>query len=171
MKKMNIIEKNMDKNNADISKYCGGLSNMKPPFGSDEEQRKEVMKRIQSNSDYIKEYLRLKRQLEFTNLVVKVKINGVNYSLSELLVIKRRLGTKMEKTFTSLDVNRLNNNLNSMRDSENKVPQVVQYYDEKFKNEELRKVQDLIDNITSRLETINATTPIIEDIDEKILTK
>jgi hypothetical protein len=164
MKRMKVIEKRMVQNSEEIQKYSGGYSHIKPAFGSEEAQKDEVKRRIQSNVDLMNEYLKLKKILNLTNLVVKVNFNGVSYSLDDLLTMKRKLLALMSRTYSSMDVSNLQRLVHSMKDSESRTPHVVQYFDEKFKNEKLREVQDLIDNIDSRLETINATTPVVDDL-------
>jgi len=42
MKKLQIITKRMDSNTKDITRYSSIMSNERPEFGSEEEQKKEV---------------------------------------------------------------------------------------------------------------------------------
>ena len=67
-----------------------------------EDQAKEVASLIQSNNDLCAEYLRIKRSIEYTNLKVSVELQGKAYSISDLLVVKRKLADRMVATVSSV---------------------------------------------------------------------
>lgn len=163
MKRLRIIEKRMQANCVSISTYSSSVSTEKPLFETETIQKKEVAGLIQANGDLLNEYLYLKKRVEETNLRTTVEIGGVSYIISDLLVIKRKLAQTMVRTYRAL-----NDEQGERRKSSTGIgpdgasPHVVRFYDEKVKNEGLRKWQDLLDNIESRLETINALTDLVE---------
>jgi hypothetical protein len=165
MKKLRLIEKKMDQNAVRIGEYASSLSTEKPHFESEDKQRKEVCSLIQANEDLVKEYLKLKLAIERTNLLTEVELEGNTYKISELLAIRRKLAHGMINTLNQLTdaAGRAKLSMYGSRigSSGEKGPYVVRFYDEKEKNEQLRKWQDLYEAIDIRLETINATTELV----------
>lgn len=161
MKELKLIEKKMLKNNDAIKKYSSQPSNERPYFQDETTQRKEVKNLVQANNDLLNNYLSLKKRIEKTNLGVEVEVDGRAYTISELLVLKRRLSKIMIDSFDSMNDQNAKHNIMSMRGVDNSV-RVERFYDERDKNEGLRKWQDFYDNIDSRLEVINATTDLVE---------
>jgi hypothetical protein len=163
MKQLKVIEKRMAKNTAEITQYSSMLSTERPLFDSETEQKKEVASRIQANKDLMQEYLNLKFLIEYSNLHTFVEINGVKYSISALLVIKRTLAKKMLDTYSALNQSAAQGRLRSgmVSPTGDKQVQVLSMYDEKDKNRGLAEWQNLYDNIESRLEVINATSDLV----------
>jgi len=164
MKRLRIIEKRMANNAEAIQRYASMVSTEKPYFDNEDKQKSEIKSLIQSNQDLVEEYLTLKKRIEYSNLFTNVEIGGRQYSISELLVIKRRLAQKMLHTYNSLNTMEGDTRVRSTRLSPSQsgqTPQVVRYYREEDKIKGLQKWQDLYDNIESRLEVINATTPLM----------
>lgn len=160
MKKLRIIEKKMAHNSEDITKYSSMVSTEKTYFDSEATQRREVVHRVQSNTDLMKEYLALKRKIEYTNLVTYVRMEDKTYSISELLVIKRRLAQFMINTYQAMNDNAGNARLRHASSTATTPPHVVRLYDETVRNTGLRGWQDLYHEIDSRLEVVNATTEL-----------
>jgi hypothetical protein len=153
----------MGQNMESITRYSSMVSTEKPLFESEAAQKKEVDGLLQSNKDLLKEYLTLKRRIEETNLQVNMEIGGTKYSLADLLVLQRKLASTMMMTYNALNDAEGQRRLAHTRHSspEGKTPHIVRFYKEEEKNQGLRFWQDLHDNITSRLEVINATTDLI----------
>ena len=163
MKKLRIIEKKMAKNMESISKYSSLLNTERPYFETEDRQKQEVKSLIQANQDLMEEYLKLKKDLEYTNLTTMLEFDGRKYSISELLVLKRKMARNMIDTFSSLNAKAANLKLSSARrGAEDKTPQAIRLYKEEEKNAGLSKWQDLYDNIDSRLEVLNATEDLKE---------
>ena len=164
MKKLRLIEKKMDANAQAVQRYASMLSSDKPLFDNEDKQKQEVKKLIQSNTDLMKEYLELKKRVEFSNLNTKVEMGGITYSISDLLVIKRTLAQKMINTYNSLNENEGNSRkrmYGGQTDLSGNKPTVVRFYREEDRNEGLNKWGDLYDNIEARLEVINAMNPLM----------
>jgi len=162
LKRLRVIEKRLAANRESITRYSSMVSTEKPLFETEDKQRKEVTSLIQSCNDLVNEYLKTKKQIEQTNLKITVEIGGVNYTISDLLTIKRKLSNLMVKTFYALNDSAGESRLRHASPVEGKTPHVVRFYKEELRNDGLRLWQDLYDNIESRLEVINATTDLIE---------
>ena len=162
MKRIKVIDKRMETNSANVTKYSSMLTSERPYFENEAAQRKEVKSLIQSNEDLLNEYLTLKGQIERTNLFTNIEMGGKIYTISDLLVIKRRLAQKMIGTFNALNDQAAGARLRNSVGADGKQPQIVRLFDEKDRNDGLSKWHDLYDNIESRLEVINATTDLVE---------
>jgi predicted nucleic acid-binding Zn-ribbon protein len=163
MKELKLIEKKIARNTDSIQKYSAQLSNERPYFTTPEAQSKEIRSLVQANGDLIDNYIALKGKIERTNLEITIEMDGRKYSLSELLVLKRKLAGLMAKTYEAMNDNSAKQSERLiMRSGSDKEIRVERFYDEREKMEGLRKWQDFVDNIDSRLEVINATTDIVE---------
>jgi hypothetical protein len=163
MKELKLIEKKIQRNTDSIQKYSSQLSNERPYFNTPELQAKEVRSLLQANKDFTDNYLELKGKVEKTNLSVTVEMDGRKYTLSELLTLKRKLAQLMVASYDAMnDKSARESQIRVVRSSPDNTVKVERFYDEKEKNDGLRKWQDFYDNIDSRLEVINATTDIVE---------
>ena len=160
MKKLQIITKRMDSNTKDINRYSSIMSNERPEFGSEEEQKKEVAGLVQANKDLMEQYLTLKKQIERTNLETEVDVDGETRTISEWLVIRRKMAKMMEATYIALNDNTARGRM--AYNSGDKMPQVVKMFDEKVRLEGLNKWQTMADEIDGRLQVINGLTDIVE---------
>lgn len=168
MKRLRVIKKRMISNIESINKYAAIVSNERPMFGSEDEQKKEVKQIIQSNLDLLKEGLKLKKRVERTNLQIVVEMDGEKYTISDMLILKREYVQLIVQTYDALNTNQAQMKLNAMSRQHHVAGQqgeslrIDHMFDEKEKNKELRKWQDLYDNIDSRLEVINAITTLLD---------
>ena len=103
MKRLRVIEKRMESQRNAVTEYASKLSTEMPRFQTKEDQAKEVASLIQSNNDLCAEYLRIKRSIGFTNLKVTVELHKRVYSISDLLLIKRKLADRMLATNSALN--------------------------------------------------------------------
>jgi hypothetical protein len=164
MKRLRVIEKRIDSNAQDITRYASMINTQIPLFESQEKQREEVARRVQANVDLVHEYLRLKRRLERTNLAVRVKIQNKEYSISELIVLRRKLIDSLLLTYSSLNdftgksAQRSAPNIQGQAQAH-----VVRLYKEEDKQAKLRKWMDFKAEIDGRLEVVNATTQLLDD--------
>ncbi|KKL89595.1 hypothetical protein LCGC14_1913140 [marine sediment metagenome] len=103
MKRLRVIEKRIGGNSSSITLYSSSVSTEKPLYETESNQRAEVASLIQSNKDLLTEYLGLKRKIEETNLRTIVEIGGIEYAISDLLIIKRKMANLMVRTYRALN--------------------------------------------------------------------
>jgi len=165
LKRLRIIEKKIGSNNTEATAYASGLSTRKPLFESENKQEDEVKSITQSSVDLIKEYLRLKRLLDLTNLSVTVEIQGETRPIAEWLIVKRKVADMVISVYAALNDMAASGARREDRSFESggKTPQVVRYYKEADKLKHLRHWQDLREAIDGRLEVVNATTDLAEE--------
>lgn len=164
MKKLRLIEKKMSGNCESITRYSSMVSTEKTYFESEDAQRREVVGLVQSNVDFMKEYLRLKQDIEFTNLITYVRMGDEQYSISELLVIKRKMAQMMMATFDAMNDSAGQQRLRHATGTTPTPAHLVRLYNEKVRSDGLRSWQDLYHEVDSRLEVVNATTELREDM-------
>ncbi|HUW09080.1 MAG TPA: hypothetical protein VM537_05085 [Anaerolineae bacterium] len=165
LKRLRIIEKKIAANNTETTAYASGLSTRKPLFESENRQETEVKSITQSSVDLIKEYLRLKRLLDVTNLAVTVEINGETRPIAEWLIVKRKVADMAISIYNALNDSAASGarREDRMYESSGKSPQIVRYYKEEERLKHLRHWQDLREAIDGRLEVVNATTDLAEE--------
>lgn len=168
LKNLKTIEKRIEKNCQAISLYCAYISVEVLPYETEDKQRQEVQSLVQANIDLEKEYLKLKCSIEYTNLITKVKIGEFEYSISELIVLKRGIGkvkgaTFRANTYKSLSLLAANQRFNQAAsrgvDATN-PPRVIPLFQEKYRNEQLTAWENFLAQIDGTLEVVNAETEI-----------
>lgn len=163
MKTLGVIEKKMSNNTRDIQRYSSQVSTERPLFETEDKQKKTIRELTQSNVDLMKRYLGLKTRVEYSNLMTIVEMDGDHYSISELLVIQRKLANMMLATYNAMNDTEGQSRLRITNQPQTgDVPRVVRFYREEDKREHQRKWQDLMNSITVRLEVINATSPLLD---------
>jgi hypothetical protein len=164
MKELKLIEKKMEQNCMRILEYSSICSTELAKFSSEEVQRKEVQGLVQSNLDLATRYMEIKRAIERTNLATIVAFDKKNYTVSDLLVLKRKLESVIIKTYNSLsDLSAKTKQPSFQRVAGDQVVTVKQLYDEKSKYDALNSWHELFNAVTGRLEVVNATTNLIWD--------
>jgi len=165
LKKLKLLEKRMAKNCEEIERYSSLLSNEKPIFDTETKQKEEVRKLIQSNQDLEKEYCHIKAMVDYTNLMIIVKIDDEERTIHSWLTVLRKTGSQLIRTFSSLSDREASQRQTRFRDKDtNMTPTVIRLYDENDKRNGQRKWEDLTSGktIEGRLEVINATTQLME---------
>lgn len=163
LKRLRIIEKKIESNNADVVRYASGLSNRKPVFETEERQQEEVKSLTQSSIDLVTEYLKLKRRIDLTNLQVEIEIEGETRTIAEWLIVKRKIADIMIGIYRSLsDSTATTMKRDDRFDGQGKPAHIVRYYKEEEKMKRLRHWQDLKAAIDGRLEVVNATTNLAD---------
>lgn len=167
LKKLKLISKRIMRNCEEITKYSSLVSTEKPYFESERDQRKEVEKLLQSNVDLEKEYCRIKRMIDYTNLVTLVTIEDETRTIHEWLCVVRTTGNQMIMTYKALNTNSAQHRMSRIGravDADGKGAYTIRLYDENDKRNGQRKWEDLVDGkiIEGRLEVINATTYLLD---------
>lgn len=164
-----ILADRIMKNQRQISEYASGVSNLIPPFKTEQEQKKQVAALVQSTKDMVNRMLRLKRCIAFTNAVSKIEIEGFKYSITELIALRQqggrnlRTGTDMMNgIYDALNDSAGKMKFNEMRggQSDKNAASVVLYYDEAEKNAKRDAWYAFTGKITGALEVFNARTKL-----------
>ena len=171
LKRIKMLKKRMESNIQDIQKYSSGVSTERGYFESDEETTRVLQQLEQSTWDLWHEKIKLEQAIAITNIMTKIMVNGKEYTLHELLQLKRQDGSTLTHMYGAMNEQAGQQRLRAavqLATSDTAPVHVVRFYDEKAKNEKLRALQDLIHEADSRLEVVNATSQIV-DIDTAIL--
>ena len=162
LKEVKLVEKRIAKNCESISQYASVLSNEKPAFDSEEEQRAMVKQLIQANMDLTTQYLRLKKNIEFTNLSTIVELAGKKYSIFELIHLRRKAGEFILRTFSCLTETASEQKRARFFAAAGQDVKVNRMFNESDKMKSLNEWQEFIEKIDGKLEVVNATTEILE---------
>jgi hypothetical protein len=167
LRQKKIIKKRMDDNIRRIQQYSSMVSVEKAIYDTEQKQKEEVKKLIQSNVDLLKQIMKVQRQIEEMNLKTKIEIDGIYYTISDLLLLKRGMIQTMVRTYEALNDQEGKNRMMYYRSdgggkTYNSQPQLVRLYDEEVKNNGLNVWKYFEDNINSKLEIVNATTDVTE---------
>lgn len=164
MKELKLIEKKMRTNSSRIQEYASLVSNQQPHFASEAEQKQQVDSLIQANLALHIRYLSLKRAIERTNLATTVKVGSFDLTLSDMLVLKRKLGVLVMETFQALNDSAAKSNLGYYsKMASDKGVTIKKMFSEEKKYEALNAWQKLLSDIDSRLEVVNATTELVTE--------
>lgn len=165
MKELKLIESKLAKNAEQIKKYASRLSISMPDFRSDDEQRRAVKELLQSSEDLTARYMKLKKDIEYTNIVTTIDYNGKVYSLSDILVMKRKAIAYLVPSYKALDSSQNDTYVRTQMGKQTepgKEVKVIKFYDETEKNKRIAELDDMEYSIDSRLEVINATMELRE---------
>lgn len=167
MAELKLIQRKMTQQADRIHDYAAILSTEKPQMGTEEAQEKEIETLIQSNEDLVREWLGIKSRIEYTNLITDVTIDSVTRTISEWLSFKGRksrygLGRALLETYRALNDESAQRTRSRLETGKGSAPTIVRLYDENQKYNRMNKVSDLLDKIDSKLEVVNAVTPLAE---------
>lgn len=162
LKRLRIIEKQMDSSGADLVRYSSAISTERFPFGTEAEQTEEVARILQSGLDIAENYLVLKRGIEYTNMMVSVTIRGQTRTISEWLVLRRTMAKKIGYLFGCQNTKAGEKRQSQWGRGTEQTPQVVQFFDEGERNTKLGEWSAVYEEIDPTLEVINATTDLLE---------
>ena len=163
MKRLKLLEKRMSGNWENITKYSSQLSHEKLVFNTAEEQSREVDALVQSTNDLVWEYMNLKAKIDYTNLYTRVTIRGREYTLAQMLLMKRKLIAVLKSTCQALNSKAAESRLHRAAGLSDGTPiSVLTFFDEKKKNADLLYWMEVENEIDSKLEVVNATTDLLE---------
>lgn len=168
LKKIKFNEKIVTQNNSLLIRMTSEFDDGR--FEKVEDQRKAIKSLVQENTDRLKYNSRLKAQIAYTNMNTRVNLNTdlfgqSNMTITELLYYKDKgKGCDlMIVTYNSIN-NYLMNNQKSLLNQANSTvePKRHVFFDEKERLDKLRKWQEIQSTLDGRLETINATTYLLD---------
>ncbi len=173
MNELKLTEKKLRQDNEFIKKYAARPSFEDDPFQPkkpDEGAPKKVRERLQAAMDRISRHEKLKRDIDYTNLVTMVDVatNGKAQRMSiHSLILHKRLLVKLKRNvYNSLDESRAMLEVQQMRYKEkgerNINAQVVYNFDIQSKEEKLTDLHELETNIDSALQIANAKVELQE---------
>lgn len=162
IKELKVIKKRMMKNSTQITKYSSQPDAEKALCGDIETQKKEVKSLIQANEDLAKRFSDIHTALTYTNLIVHVNMDGKDYTIHELILMRRELHTLLGNTYKAMNDSNFDSTMRRQSYGSDGKVHVERFYDEKFKQNKLREIDDLYHAIDARLENVNATTNLQE---------
>jgi len=163
MKRLKLLEKRMAGNWENITKYASQLSHEKLYFNTHEEQTKEVSGIIQSTHDLVWEYMRLKANIDYTNLRTVVTIKGKEYTIAQLLLMKRKMVAVLKSSYQALNSKSAESRMHrTVAVPDGSSVSVITFFNEREKNVQLLYWMEVESEIDARLEVVNATTDLLE---------
>jgi hypothetical protein len=158
------IEKQIRTNCENIQRYSSTLSTEIPLLNNHDAHRIKIKELEQSNKDKWKRYAEIYLLIKLTNLVTTATFEDEEYCLEEALLTLRKGCDTMLSMYAQMNENKGKEALRSAIASPDRIPQVIRFYDEEHRVDEIRKWQDMKYSIEPRLAVVNATTELL-DID------
>jgi len=169
----------------DVKKYSSMLSTVEPYFESEEVQRQRILELVQEGFDLLLEAINIRADIDYTNSITWVSVNGQHFRVAALLGIRKTLkrkrfkqeegktncqlprsgGTKTQKIFGAAHLYEMIIEAMCVDDSLASVAgngaEIVKFYDERKKRSLLDEWSDLINQIDDILFDINSTTELL----------
>ncbi len=164
LKELPLLQKRIDKNIRQINMYASDLDRGEDtdlPFKTEEAQKAELESLIQSTKDLIAYRASLRRRLAITNANVVVEIEGMSKTIMEWIEYRERGMNSLINIYQNLTDHNAQRILDSNRVDVSKGVKAIRFFDEKERNEEVRKLALIKDSINARLEIVNATTDLV----------
>lgn len=163
MNELKLTEKKLQQKLAFIQRYSARPSFRDDAFSGQE--AKKVAEAVQSSNDLIQRHEDIKRNIDYTNLVTKVKVGKQEYSIHSLILHKRFLLKLKGQVYASLNDQQALNEVTSLRRgaTDQKVnAQVVYNFDILEREARLIELTELHSNIDSALQVANAKVELQE---------
>jgi hypothetical protein len=163
MNELKLTEKKLQAKLAFIQRYSARPNFRDDAFGGNES--KKVAEAIQSANDLIGRHEELKRNIDFTNLVTKVRIGTKEYSIHSLILHKRFLCKLKASVYGSLNDSQAQSEVAQLRTrpGESKVnAQVIYNFDIMDRDAKQAELMELQSNIDSALQIANAKLDLKE---------
>ena len=166
LKKIKLNEKIVTQNNVLLVRMTAEFDDGR--FSTVDDQKRAIKSLVQENTDRLKYNSRLKAQIAYTNMNTRVNLNTdlfgqSNMTITEMLYYKDK-GKGCDLMIATF--NCLNNysppNKYAMLNNNTVEPKRHVFFDEKERLDKLRKWQEIQSNLDGRLETINATTYLLD---------
>ena len=164
LKELPLIKKKIAGKVELIQKYASYGSHVGPAFKDEGEQRQEVSQLIQSASDLVDRYSKLKLALSATNNTTIVDIDGVSHTISEWMTFRNETATLNKSIYSALTTRNAENDIRNTQVNlaDGQQIGIVRCFDEKSRNLNLEFTSEIHSKIDATLERINATTDMIE---------
>lgn len=174
MNTLKLTDKKLRQRTEFISKYAARPTIREDAFDAKNPQNgetKKVGEAKQAADDLIKQHAKLKRDIDYTNLVTLVEVAGKKYSIHELILQKRLLCKLKRNILNAMNDSTAQMEISQIRmrgDKEAKLNVQVYYnYDLQKKEEEMDDLNTLESNIDSALQIANAKIELVECPDSK----
>ena len=169
MNNLKLTEKKLRQRTEFLQKYAARPTFRDDAFDPKNPEKGEVRRVAeakQAANDLILQHARLKRDIDYTNLVTDVEVAGKKYTIHELILHKRLLCKLKRGVLNALTDQTAQLEVIQLRqrgDKEGKVnAQVFYNYDIQQKEEELEDLNELETNIDSSLQIANAKIELLE---------
>lgn len=166
LKRLPVIEKRIGKQIGLIAQHSAIIDtgDTEYPFGTLEEQTKEVASMVQSVNDLVKERAQLRKRLAMTNATVLVKIGDYQRTITEWIEYRQSGFGYVIQALQAQSIQEAENRVRNGQIAINteKGFKTVRFYDELERNEGIEAVENLRDSIDAELEKINAITDLVE---------
>lgn len=168
LKELPLIDKKLQKNAQLIATYAASVdagtvyNSLK--FPSVEAQTTEVNALLQSTESLVQRKARIRRALAITNAATSVTIGGHTRTITEWIEYRASGINFISDAYSKLQETNAANDVRNTKFDGTQGIKVVRHYDEKAKNEKLTQLMEIQSKIDTTLETINATTDLIEEV-------
>ena len=164
LKELPLIIKKVTHNIARIQEISSICSNELPPYGTEDECKKQVKGLRQANSDLIDRYLDIKKRVLMTNLKTKVRVKDQEFFLFDLLEKKRTLHKLECMTVSALNTNSAKQRLAAIRtpnDKDGNPVLIKPMFDEKERDKLQMSLIDFEHESADVLEILNTNTSLL----------
>lgn len=170
MKMKKRLNKKLEDLREKIKENCVHYDNEKPVYGTTEQQQKAVEGWVQAHRDIVKKIEEVTISIQKTNLSTEVEIslggNAVKKSIAQWILRRQTLATAEAACYATLQDRGLRDRETVMSDGKTKQTiHLVRYYNpvERDRMVDMHKHEPSF--IDAKLEVINATTQLVDDID------
>lgn len=163
MNELKLTEKKLQQKLAFIQRYSARPSFRDDAFSGQEP--KKVAEAVQSANDLIQRHEDLKRNIDYTNLVTKVKVGKAEHSIHSLILHKRFLLKLKGQVYGSLNDQQAQVEVAQLRQraTDQKVnAQVVYNFDLSDKEAKMTEIIEMQSSIDSALQIANAKIELQE---------
>lgn len=165
MNSLKLTEKKLNQKLGFLKRYSARPSFREDAFGKDGAEAKKIQEAVQSCQDLINEHEKIKRNIDYTNLVTVVDVVGRAYTIHSLILHKRTLIKLKRGVWANLDDSTAQTEVSMLRGKEREskiTAQVVYNYDIQEKENRLMELSELESNIDSALQIANAKVELLD---------
>lgn len=168
LKELPLIDKKLTKNEQLLLTYSASVdagtiyNSLK--FASAEEQTKQVASLIQSSEDLVSRKAKIRKVLSKTNATIEVTIDGNVKTISEWIEYRKAGLNLLQRSYNQLQDNQCIREVQSTKFDGQQGIKVIRHYDEATRNAKLNAILELASKIDTTLETVNATTDLVEEV-------